>query len=309
MGIFEDWQQEIPEIFGRVPLALRHHLHSHELFSDAGLAELIERCPRSNYTLVQWGAQASRSNWREGEIEGLSGANVIEAVRRGRMWLNMRGLHQFSPAHSRLLEEIFSELSGRLPSYRTFSQTMGLLVSSPLSRTIYHADLPGQSLWQLRGAKRIHLYPGAAPFLREDELEKIALSGVEMNLTYEAWFEKYAVTYDLEPGDMMFWPLNMPHRVDNHDVLNVSMTLEWFTPEIRRTHMVTMANAILRHKLGITPKSRDIHGAAFWTKAILQKALRNTGWIKRESRARKPATFRPDPHQPEGIIELAGTRA
>lgn len=307
--IFKDWTDQTSDLFGNVPLNLRHRLHEHPLFSDDGLAGLIETCPRDNYNLVQWGTQGPRSDWREGEIIGLSGGDVLDAIRQGRMWINIRNLPQFSTPHARLLDDIFSELEARLPALQSFNRTMGLLISSPKSRTLYHADLPGQSLWQLRGVKRVYLYPKAAPFLKEEELEKIALTGVEVSLGYESWFDGHAQAFDIKPGDMMTWPHNMPHRVDNHDVLNVSMTLEWFTPDIRRTHMVTMANAILRHKLGFAPKSRDIHGASFWAKAVLQKAFRKTSWIRRESRARKPATFRPDPHQPDGIIELAGTRA
>ena len=308
-SIFTDWTDQTSELFGNVPLTLKHRLHEHPLFSDEGLIRLLETCPRDNYNLVQWGAQGPRSDWREGEIAGQSGADVLDAIRHGRMWINIRNLPQFSPAHAKVLDDIFGELDGRLAGLQTFNRTMGLLISSPNSRTLYHADLPGQSLWQLRGRKRVFLYPKAAPFLKEEELEKIALTGVEVSLGYESWFEDHAQAYDIEPGDMMTWPHNMPHRVDNHDMLNVSMTLEWFTPEIRRTHMVTMANAIMRHKLGMTPRSREIHGASFYAKAALQKVLRKTRWVRQENRARKLATFRPDPRQPDGIAEIPGARA
>lgn len=308
-SIFTNWTDRTSELFGNVPLRLKHSLHEHEVFSDEGLIRLIDSCPRDNYNLVQWGTQGARGNWREGEVAGLGGADVLEAIRRGRMWINIRNLHQFSSTHGVLLQDIFDELAARVPGQQTFSHTMGLVISSPLSRTHYHADLPGQSLWQLRGRKRVYLYPKAAPFLREDELERIALTGVEVSLGYEPWFDDHATSYDIEPGDMMTWPLNMPHRVDNHDMLNVSMTLEWFTPEIRRTHVVTMANAILRHKVGLSPRSREIYGPTFLAKAALQKALRKTSWVQQEKRARKPATFRPDPRQPDGILDISRAMA
>ena len=307
--IFTDWTEQTSRLFGNVPLNLRHRLHEHELFSDAGLVRLLESCPRENYSLVQWGAQGKRGDWREGEISGLSGSDVIEAIRQGRMWINIRNLPHFSPAHAELLKEIFGELDSRMPGLQSFNQTMGLLISSPNSRTLYHADLPGQSLLQLRGRKRVYLYPKVAPFLKDEELEKIALTGVEISLGYENWFEDHARAFDIEPGDMLAWPHNMPHRVDNHDMLNVSMTLEWFTPDIRRTHMVTMANAILRHKLGVTPRSHEIHGPSFYAKAALQKVLRRTSWVRQENRARKAPSFRPDPRQPDGIADIPGIRA
>jgi hypothetical protein len=307
--IFTDWTSQTPALFGNVPLRLKHSLHEHPLFSDEGLVRLLETCPRDNYNLVQWGTHGARSSWREGEIAGLSGADVLEAIRRGRMWINIRNLPAFSAEHGKLLNDIFGEMADRLPGLQTFTHTMGVLISSPSSRTLYHADLPGQSLWQLRGRKRVYLYPKASPFLKDEELEKIALTGVEVSLGYEPWFEEHAQVFDIEPGDMMTWPHNMPHRVDNHDMLNVSMTVEWFTPEIRRMHMVTVANAILRHKLGITPHSHEINGASFYAKAALQKIMRRTSWVRQEKRARKPATFRPDPRQPNGIVDISGVAA
>lgn len=307
--IFTDWSAQTPALFGNVPLRLKHRLHEHALFSDEGLIRLLESCPRDNYNLVQWGTPGPRSSWREGDIAGLPGADVLEAIRRGRMWINIRNLPHFSTPHADLLQEVFSELTRRLPAFAPFNQTMGVLISSPQSRTLYHADLPGQSLWQLRGRKRVYLYPKAAPFLKDEELETIALTGVEVSLGYESWFEDHAQVFDIEPGDMMTWPHNMPHRVDNHDMLNVSMTVEWFTPEIRRAHMVTMANAILRQKLGVSPRSREIHGPSFYAKAALQKMMRQTPWVRQEKRRRKAPTFRPDPHQPHGVAEIADAAA
>ena len=40
----------------------------------------------------------------------------------------------------------------------------------PGARVYYHADLPGQLLWQIAGRKRVWLYPGGAPFLTERHL-------------------------------------------------------------------------------------------------------------------------------------------
>jgi hypothetical protein len=49
--------------------------------------------------------------------------------------------------------------------------TVNLLVSSPDARVFYHFDVPGQTLVQLRGRKRIWIYPPTAPFLRQESVE------------------------------------------------------------------------------------------------------------------------------------------
>ena len=65
----------------------------------------------------------------------------------------------------------------------------------------------------------------AEPFIRDEDLENITLSGVEMNMPFAPWYDDFAQTIEMHPGDMMHWPLNAPHRVDNADCVNVSVTL------------------------------------------------------------------------------------
>ena len=85
---------------------------------------------------------------------------------------------------------------------------------------------------------------------------------------------------------MLNWPLNAPHRVDNLGTVNISMTVGYENEEIRRTRIVNLANGLLRNRFGYTPKSRALKGPSFWGKAVMQKALRNTPWVKRERQAR-----------------------
>ena len=40
--------------------------------------------------LVQWGALSERASWREGEMGGLSGAQILDAVAKGSVWINLR---------------------------------------------------------------------------------------------------------------------------------------------------------------------------------------------------------------------------
>ena len=302
--VFTSWQPRHAELWGNTPIRLRHRLHEHALFSDAALADLVENYPREHYSLVQWGAHGASGGWREGEIVGLAGRDIIDSIARGRVWINMRNLPDVDRRYGELMNGIFDELEERMPEFRSFTRKLGLLISSPLSRTLYHADLPGQSLWQIRGVKRVYVYPNAAPFQTPELIERVALSGVEVNMPFSDWYDEHATVYDIEPGDMLHWPLNAPHRVDNHDCLNVSMTMEYFTEDIRRTHMVTVANGILRSKLGLRPRDRSTSGPRFWSKAVLQRVLRDTRWVRRENRARRPIEFRLDPARPGCVADI-----
>jgi hypothetical protein len=304
--IFQNWTSEVTARWGKAPLRLKHRLHEHPLFAFDALEQLIESYPREHYALVHMGAQGSpKRSWREGEIGKLSGKQVIEAIRNGRMWLNLRNVGSVDARYRDLLEQAFGEVDSNVGGYPTYNRTSGILISSPNAQVYYHADLPGQSLWQIHGRKRVYVYPNSAPFITSEQLENIALYEVEVDMRYEQAFDRDASVFEIGGGEMLHWPLNAPHRVENLDSLNVSMTTEYWTESIRRKQMINVANGLLRQKLGFRPKSRAIEGPAFWAKAALQAGVKRAGLLKMARRSRRPVVFRLDPKQPGAIIELA----
>lgn len=303
--IFTNWTPELTEKWAKAPLKAQHRLHQHPLFSFEALAALIDRYPRAQYALVQMGPQGSaRRTWREGDIGGLEGSRVIEAIKQGRMWLNLRNVGGVDKRYKDLLDDAFEEVRRNVPGYDTYNRTNGILISSPNAQVYYHADLPGQSLWQLHGRKRVFVYPNTPPFLTEEQLENIALFEVEVDMHYEPDYDRHALVFEIGGGEMLHWPLNAPHRVENLDCLNVSMTTEYWTEDIRRSQMINMANGILRYKAGLTPKSRSTEGAAFWAKAALQAGVKRAGLLKKERKARRPVEFRLDPEHLGAIIDF-----
>ncbi|HEX4248091.1 MAG TPA: hypothetical protein VH008_09490 [Pseudonocardia sp.] len=55
--------------------------------------------------------------------------------------------------------------------FETFKSKLSLLVSLPGARVFYHFDVPGQTLVQLRGRRRIWIHPPTAPFVRPEHVE------------------------------------------------------------------------------------------------------------------------------------------
>ena len=301
--IFTNWTQDLTDKWAKAPLKATHRLHEHPLFSLDALAGLIDRYPREHYALVQMGPQGSpRRSWREGDIGGVKGAAVIDAIRKGRMWLNLRNVGAVDARYRELLDQAFEEVARNVPGYETYARTNGILISSPNAQVYYHADLPGQSLWQLHGRKRVFVYPNTPPFLTEEQLENIALFEVEIDMRYEPEYDRHAQVFEIGGGEMLHWPLNAPHRVENLDCLNVSMTTEYWTQAIRRSQMINMANGILRYKAGLKPKSRATDGLGFWAKAVLQAGVKRAGLLKKERKARRPIEFKLDPGRPGAII-------
>lgn len=303
--IFTNWTQDLTDKWAKAPLKATHRLHEHPLFSFDALADLIDRYPREHYALVQMGPQGSpRRTWREGDIGGVKGAAVIDSIRNGRMWLNLRNVGAVDARYRELLDAAFAEVARNVPGYNTYARTNGILISSPNAQVYYHADLPGQSLWQLHGRKRVFVYPNTPPFLTDEQLENIALFEVEVDMHYDPDYDRHAQVFEIGGGEMLHWPLNAPHRVENLDCLNVSMTTEYWTEAIRRSQMINMANGILRYKAGVAPKSRSTDGLGFWAKAALQAGVKRTGLLKKERKARRPIEFKLDPVHPGAIIDF-----
>lgn len=302
---FTNWQPDTSAKWGAEPMRLEHRLHQHPLFSFETLERLIEVYPREHYSLVHMGAQGSaRRTWREGTIGQLSGREVVEAIRNGRMWLNLRNIGQVDQRYRDVLDEIFEELHGRVPGFATNNRTSGILISSPLAQVYYHCDLPGQSLWQIHGRKRVYVYPARPPFVTPHQIEDIALFQVEVDMAYDPAYDRDAQVYEIGGGEMLHWPLNAPHRVENLDSLNVSMTMEYWTDEIRRRHMMNMANGILRHKLGLQPTGLSTSGPVFWAKAALQAGMKRTGLLTKARKERRPIDFVLDAERPGAILDL-----
>jgi hypothetical protein len=110
--------------------------------------------------------------------------------------------------------------------------------------------------------------------------------------------------FEIGGGEMLHWPLNAPHKVENLDCLNVSMTTEYWTEAIRRSQIVNLANGILRDKLGIVPSSRSTSGPGFWAKAALQAGVRRAGLLQRDRKGRRAVEFRLDRSRLGAVVDL-----
>ena len=303
--IITEWQPHHAELFGAFILHLQHRLHQSPLFADAALAELIERTPPEHcYVNTMDKRSHNPRSRREGAIAGLSGDAALAAVRNGNIWINIHKPDRTMPAYATLLGDIFAEFEGRVPGLKTYKQSMTLLISSPKVQVYYHCDVPGQMLWQMRGAKRVYVYPNAAPFLTQPAMEKIVLGEAhETVMPYEPWFDDYAEAIDLEAGGMLHWPLNCPHRVVNHDCLNVSMTTEHWTDALRNVYAVNYANGVLRRTFGSRQLARHTSGPSFWAKAGLTAAMKISGAQTRRQR-RRTIDFAVDPQAPDGVRDI-----
>ncbi len=311
--IFTNWKDQNAALFGEHTIVSGHSLAASPLFTDDWLAELIEAAPEGTYHVNTMDPQTHDPRTRrEGTIDGLSGHEVIEAVKRGTIWILLQNPGETNSAYAELLTEIYDELHDRVPGLETFKQKMSLLISSPKVQVYYHCDVPGQTLWQVRGTKRVYVYPNRAPFLPQAALERIVLGEAhEISLAYEPWFDDYAQVIDLKPGHMAHWPLNCPHRIVNDDCLNVSFTTEHWTEMLRDAYAVNYANGILRKglKSGLgarfdeAPLSQSTHGVSKWGKMGVAAAAKFSGLQKRNETPFH-IDFKVDPAAPHSVRDI-----
>ncbi|MDJ0612084.1 MAG: cupin-like domain-containing protein [Rhizobiaceae bacterium] len=303
-NILSNWESHHASLFGEHSLKLRHSLDKSRLFSDKALIALLENVPREHYHVTTMEKGAHNPGYkREGDFGDLSGEEILEAVKRGSLWINFQNPDKIGGEYGELLRDIYAEFEARVPGLKTYKHKMTILISSPNLKVKYHFDLPGQTLWQIRGKKRVYVYPPKAPFLTRNGLEKVTINEAhETDLQYHEWFDDHAEVYELEPGQMLHWPLNCPHRIENHDCLNVSLTTEHWTKPLRNIYAVNYGNAMLR-KLGLNRLAEHTGPANLYPKAAITAATKLTGMQERQ---KKPfmIDFVVDPSLPDCIRNI-----
>jgi len=300
-----EWDDVDPTQFGKTNMCLRHRAHESELFTDEQLAKLIACTSRDNYAVETMELQDDgKFKRREGETGSVSGDKALDAVRDGYIWYLLLRPDEIDPRYRELVDQVYAEIMDHVPGFNASSAKISILISSPKMHVGYHADMSGQTLWQVRGSKRVYVYPPKPPFLHQSSLEKIMMKeALEFALPYDESFDEAATIFDLKPGEMLHWPLNAPHRVINHDSLNVSFTTEHTSSAIRRNYVVNYANGVLRRTLGMNDLSQNADGVAYWSKLGIAGAYRVSGM---EKRRRRPFNidFTVDPESPDGIRNI-----
>ena len=268
------WTPEAKRRHGREIVIFQHRLAETGLFEDEALIRLLEAHPRDALDVCTMKRNPPpNERWIGGEANGLSGAELLEAVRRGRLWLNLRRATTYNPEYRAMFERLIRDFS-KETGERILTAMGGILISAPRCGIFYHCDSTETMLWHVRGVKTIHLYPAEDPYLSERAYEAALLKETLNDLPYSPEMEAGVTSVVLEPGMAVHWPLHGPHRVVNHDSLNVSISIEYTTPHSMLTNGVFYTNGILRRRFGLNPTSRTVPGVlkpAYW---LASKALR-----------------------------------
>lgn len=293
MGVLiPTWSEDQRSQFLKQPVAFNHQLLNTGMFTDEALAYLLETHPDERTDVnINDIYDDGTCRVRTGTRGGLSGEQMLERIREGRLWINLRQIDLREADGRNVVERFFGELSALNANFRPFGLRPHLLISAPQARVPYHADTPGVVLAHLVGRKRIWIYPNHGKFLRDEAMERVALRETTEDLPYDPAWDAEAICFDLEPGQALVWPYNAPHRVDNQGTFNVSLSCEFSSWEVRLRHGAYYTNGTLRRRFGLSPKPIAEIGtmgrAARWAASTVLKALK----VNRAAEARFETEF------------------
>lgn len=287
------WPKQTRKEFGRSIIEGRHTLHQSPLFCDGALASLLDEYPRDKlgiWTFADHG-EGDEAPVR-GEAGDLSGEDLLQAVKTGRIWLNLRATNQHVDAYSGVANTLFDSIEGET-GQKVMKRDMGVLISSPGVHVHYHLDIPMVALFQIRGEKTVWFYPPTEKYAPSASVEAIALREKEEGLYFSGEFETAAQPFELSPGMGVTWPQTMPHRVQNGDMMNVSLSCEFMTlPALIRANAI-YTNGRLRRDFGADPRRPAGMGPGTISKAALGQLMKKMGKAPPPA-APTPASFKID---------------
>jgi len=301
-----DWKFSNKDIENRA-VTTSHHLLETGLFDDEQLIRVLDTHPRHHLNVHTMGTDESNNQWREGNAAKLSGEQLLDATKEGRLWLNVRNMVLHHPDFAKAIHQLYDELEGKMAGFKALERSANLLISSPNAIVYYHLDIPCNMLWHMRGMKRVWAYPPANPkFVSQERVEDVICGIANEELDYDPAFDNEAMVVDLTPGNMITWPQNTPHRVSNLEGLNVSLTTEHVTPRAKRRIKLFRANRLMRTAFGCKDLSQETEGIRYAMKVGTYACVRawQKMFPKRESGYSYPVTFELDPTNPTAIREL-----
>ena len=259
--LLENWTPEQTARMNSAIFVAQHRLHELDLFRDEHLIDLIDRHPRGDLGINTMGDDpVQHDQWQEGRSGGLSAEQLFESVGRGRIWLNLRRVMDHHAEYARLVNDLYSELEAVCPGLATYNRSANLLVSSPDAIVYYHVDCPVNMLWHLRGTKRVWAYPLESGIVSDETIEGVLCGEKSEELEFHPEWDELAVSYDLQPGEMVTWPQHTPHRVVNTSGINVSLSTEHMTRAAARRNNVFLANRHFRQILPGDYRSTELAG-------------------------------------------------
>ena len=270
-----DWNEGHTAAFQKEIMSFQHDLDSTGLFTDEALITLLNKHPSEKLDVCSMSPVVDPlypNKMRTGDFRGVEGKTLLDAAKSGKIWINLRQAMNIHPEYKAVLDQMYGGLAEKTGN-KTFKANGGILISSPIAKVPYHFDKTETILWHVRGKKRIYLYPLTPKYISDIAYESAVINDLEDDLPFNSSWDKDATMFDLQPGQALTWPMNMPHRVDNQ-AFCISVTTEYSTVASGRRNAAMLTNATLRQKLGHNPSYWNASPAENYIKSVFGRVIK-----------------------------------
>lgn len=302
-----DWTPEQGGKFGVLAQSTPHRVHELPWWDDASLARLIDEQPRTQLRVFQSGTDPlhRQRDHQPVDTEGANGAEILEAVKRGKLWVNLQRIDSAQPRFDELGKMLYAELQAGAPHFHPlWINRAFLFISSPGAMVYLHADYQPNILWHLRGNKRIWIYPAYDErIVSMERLEEICAGG-EDDIDFRHEFDAFGQAFDICPGETVSWPARSPHRVINGASLNVSLSTFHETSEDYDRVLEHRSDYLMRTKLPAARGVMRLVGVS--GKRLAYRAMERAGWVQGRPVKEYWARLRIDPQAASGVSEIEG---
>jgi len=298
------WSTEEFQNFGKVPQISPHTYHTLDLFSDETLTALLDNYPRKWLQCYTMGFDPeNHQDWTPVHIADNTGAEILEALQRGRMWVNVINIDQYNGEYAELIRQMYVTINEKCDHITNAKSAFSaLILSSPGIQVYCHIDADANMLWHLKGRKRVWVYPARDErFTPQTYIEEIIGQDRHEDIPYERWFDDHAISHELQAGESISWPQHAPHRVENVD-FNVSLTTSYGSVESRRQLSVHGANHHILKPLGIRHRSTEVEGVVPAFKELCYRGMNVLKLLKQGKRnATNVTDLQVDAKHPQGM--------
>ena len=302
--MLKDWTEAHSARFQKEIMSFKHGLEETSLFTDEALIDLLNKHPKNMLDVCTMGSvdcELYPNKFQTGDFRGVDGKVLLEAAKAGKVWINVRRGMNLHPEYKAVLDQMYDDIAEKT-SNKAYNANGGILISSPIAKVPYHFDKTETILWHVRGQKSIYLYPLTEKFIPDKAYEATLLNHLNDDLPYTPDFDDEATKVDLQEGQALSWPMNMPHRVDNQTFC-VSVTTEYSTRESGMKNAAMIANATLRHRFGIESSYTNAGPLNRQIKSIFGRIIRKAGLAARADQI-DMVTFKIDPNAPNYVVNV-----
>ena len=110
MSILSDWTGTQINAFQKEKLVARHTLDTMDMFSDDALAELLDRHPTEKLDVCMMPGKGEIC-FRTGDFRRADGKTLIELVKQGDIWINMREALNSHSDYKVIMDQLYGELT------------------------------------------------------------------------------------------------------------------------------------------------------------------------------------------------------